>query len=325
MLNSIHLFHHKNHEIKSPTGIIMGPENHMWFTSLMSHQIGKINTTTNEIHLFTDPTNSMSMPANIYPDSKNFLWFTCVGSHHIGKIDPLSTDSSQSICLYLHPRIKNPVAIKRSKNGNMWFSARGSHQIGYFTPGSKQPEINFQLIEHREIRNPGAIYINQRDQLFFTNRLNDHASIGYLDCGAKAPEDTLAVHRFMNDDIQLRAWAEDTQNKIWLTTHAPDMLIFFDPTTFVKKPKFHFIKHPNIQKPDGIFLGADGYLYFVNSQSPMIGKINPLSQNPVSTLQFFSHDSIKGLCDIKPGPNHSMWFTDKAGDGIGQLCIPEAK
>ena len=297
----------------------MGPDQHIWFTSLMNNRVGKIDTFTYEISLFHDSTNALIMPANIYPDSNNMLWFTCVGSHHLARIDPFSRDPSASIQLFSHQFIKNPVAIKRSRNGNLWFSARGSNVLGYINPEAADPEKSIHIFKHPNIYSPAAIFITPNDQLFFTNNESNNSGVGYLDCSAKHPNESILIHPFLDKKATHRAWAQDNQNKMWLTIHEPDLLVCFDPNSFIHNPEFFLVEHPEINKPDGIYLADDGFLYFVNTGSSSIGKLDPLSPDPSSTLQIYTHNSLKGLCDIKPGPNRSMWFTDKGGNAIGRL------
>lgn len=318
---SIELFSDEKGLLDGPTGIIMGPDSNMWFTSLMSNAIGRLDTTTHKITLFHDCSQQMIMPANIYPDSQSKMWFTCTGSNHIGQINVFAENPQESIKLLSHPQILNPVAIKRSSNGNLWVSSRKSNTLCYFNPQSLSPKDTISIISDKKLVSPAAIFISEEDKLFFTNNDKNNSGIGYIDCASKAPADSLIIQSFIDNNAQLRAWAQDSQGKLWLTCQAPDMLVYFIAETFVDTPQYHIVTHSQISKPDGIYLGEDGYLYFVNTGLPSIGRIDPHSNNPGKTLQFFHHEQIKGLFDIKPGPNSTMWFTDKKGNAIGKLNL----
>lgn len=318
---NIHIFYDKQNRISAPTGIIMGPDHQIWFTSLMNHAIGRINPSTHEISMFFDSTDAMKMPANIYPGPDRCLWFTCVGSNHIGRIDPFAKNPANSITLYSHSDIKKPVAIKCSSDGYIWFSARESHRIGRIHPAEKDPGKSIQTFSHHDLCSPAALFITEEDQLFFTNKKDGHVNIGFLDCCANDPGKTLSFHDFPGKEAQLRAWAQSSNEQVWLTVHSPDLLVCFNPNTFCHQPDFTFLSHPSINKPDGIYSGKDGYLYFVNTGSPSIGRLDPSSSNPLDSLELFEHDAIKGLCDIKPGPDDAMWFTDKVGGAVGKIDL----
>ncbi len=306
--------------IKAPTGIISGLNRQVWFTSLENNGIGSIDPFSGHIELFFDPDKRIQYPANIYEGLDQCMWFTCVGSNHLVRFNP----THQAMTLYSHPEMKAPVAIKRSADGRIWFSCRDSNAIGCIDTSAKEPGSTLQLFQHAQIMRPAAIYATADNKLIFLNTMTGAPSIGMLDCSASHPEKSIVVHPLEHTHLQLRAFAQDRQGYIWNACF-PNMFVKYQPHTFAAHPEFHFYTHADLHNPDGLYLGKDETIWFVNSGANSIGRFNPSHATPLASLQLFSHADMELPFDIKPAADGNMWFTNKKSNTLGKITVPKGE
>lgn len=114
-----------------PIGIVVGPDDNVWFTEKDGHKIGKLDTKSNVITEYPTPTaNSGPVGIAVGPD-KN-IWFTEADANKIGKLDP---DNPQNIQEFTVPTSgSSPLYITSGPDGALWFAEVLGHKIGRIDP-----------------------------------------------------------------------------------------------------------------------------------------------------------------------------------------------
>jgi hypothetical protein len=70
-------------------------------------------------------------------------------------------------------------------------------------------------------------------------------------------------------------------------------------------------------EPEGITVGADGNIWFVDNAANAIGRINPTTD--LVTTYTTGLSSSAGLNQITPGPDGNLWFTETSAGQIGTI------
>ncbi|MEM3521974.1 MAG: hypothetical protein QW589_02040 [Candidatus Bathyarchaeia archaeon] len=129
------------HEYKLPTdyswsnlwGIIVDPEDNVWFASNARNFIGKFDKTT--ISIFTIPTPNSGPKHLVYDPRGPFIWFTMAVANKIGRLNPLAAEGKGEIVEYSLPATLNaPDHIAIDSFGFIWFTCEGSNTIGKLNP-----------------------------------------------------------------------------------------------------------------------------------------------------------------------------------------------
>jgi virginiamycin B lyase len=117
-----------------------------------------------------------------------------------------------------------------------------------------------------------------------------------------------------------RAWSDDREGRIWLTVQDPDALVCIDPRAPDPEASIVVIEASLLQRPDGIWRGDDGGIWFANSAANSIGRIDPSAADPGDSLEAFgAPPDVDGPFDIKDGPDGWLWFTNKTGNTMGRI------
>lgn len=74
---------------------------------------------------------------------------------------------------------------------------------------------------------------------------------------------------------------------------------------------------PTIDDPEGIVLGPDGNLWFINYDGGSGGSIGSIT--PAGVVSNFSAPSVDGPAGITVGPDGALWFTNSGNNSIGRI------
>ena len=98
----------------APFGIVAGPDDALWYTTMGSERVGRI-TTAGEIEEFPAP----GMPSMIASGPDGALWFTLNQGNAIGRIDTQGRITTRK----LETPSAGPVGIAATHDGAVWFRA----------------------------------------------------------------------------------------------------------------------------------------------------------------------------------------------------------
>lgn len=294
--------------LNAPSGII-GAAGDVWFTNIGDNRVGRIRD--EKVEIFADPAGAVKFPANIFPGSDGRVWFTSLGSDALVAIDPRAADPSSTITSYPLPEGSKPVALKSGPDGLLWFSLRGINAIGCLDPRAAAPTESLRVVTSPTIAGPAALFVTPEGTVWWVNSSTN--TIGGLD--PKSGEVGVIEHLTGT----ARAWAQTSDGTLWVTTREPAGLLSFDPAD-----PLHSVRHvtgDGVAEPDGVWVGADGALWFADTGANAIGRYSP----EAGTWTFFgAPPEVDGPFDIKAGPDPSdgnLWFTNKTGNSLGRISI----
>jgi virginiamycin B lyase len=290
--------------LDAPSGIITAFDE-VWFTNIGADNVGRVRE--GRIEVFDGPPGSgIRFPANIFPGSDGRVWFTSLGSDALAAIDPAAPDPAQTITTYPLPENSRPVALKAGSDGRLWFSLRGTDAIGTLDPAD--PSGSLRLVTGPAIAGPAALFVAADDSVWWVNSTS--GTVG----GYRPATETLTTVDAL--PASPRAWAQTPDGLLWLTTRQPAGLLCFNPGD--PSGTLRHITDPQLAEPDGICAAADGTLWLVDTAANAIVGYTPGSA--ASWHRYGAPPDVDGPFDIKPGPHPTvMWFTNKAGNSIGQL------
>jgi streptogramin lyase len=294
------------HAFPLPPGVIAasiaaGPEGDMWFTEPESLAIGRI-TPGGTITVFK---GTKGAPDGIALGPEGDMWFAEPGPHMaIGRITPGGEITEFSEGLNQHP-----FEITRGPEGNMWFTT--PHSIGRITPSGQITEFSKYLAG-----DPGAITAGAEGNLWFTVESVTTPAIGQITPAG-------AITEFPIE----HSWIKPTA-----ITRAADGAVAFTASGENPGEEFEYLIGLIVPSgamyfkgvgavPDGIATGPDGNLWFAGEgdepgKSSAIGRVDG-NVKPEEFPDAGAHDFTSGLAEelepeaIAPGPEGSMWFTNK--------------
>ncbi len=282
------------------TSIAAGPEGDMWFTEPESMTIGRITSAGT----ITEFTGLKAVPGGITLGLEGDMWFAEFGPHMaIGRITPAG-----QITEFNEGLNNDPSEIARGPEGNMWFTT--PHSVGRITPAGQITEFKKDLFE-----TPGAITAGADGNLWFTTK-------------GKSP----AIDRVTPGGEITEFPIEETWRQPFAIAQAADGAVAFTAGGDGKGGEYEYFI--GLVKPDGtmyfreleaipsgIASGPDGELWFAGEgnepgKSSAIGRANGNAtpeQFPADTPSDFTSGLGPEIEPeaIAPGPEGSMWFTNK--------------
>lgn len=284
-----------------PEAITKGPDGNLWFVEVAGSSIARI-TAGGVITEFPTPTPN-STPLGITNGPDGNLWFTESNGLAVGKIT-----TSGAITEFPVPTVPGGLHdIATGPDGNLWATDYFGQQIWRVsTTGST---TSFPLPSGGY---PFGITAGPDGNLWFTELFGGR--IGRITTSGTITEFSLAnvgpYEIVMGPDENL--WfTEFGGNQIGRITTSGAVTEFPIPTAGNTLCTSGF---PLGTCPEGITVGADGNLWFVEAQGN-VGKITTtgsINEYPIPT----AGSSPAG---IAAGPDGSLWFTESAGNKIGRL------
>lgn len=309
--------------INAPRAITAGPDGNMWFTNRFAHAIGRV-TPAGVVSIFADPAISFPEAITTGPDGN--LWFT--NADAVGRITPAGVVTS-----FGGDGISKPTAITLGPDGNIWWV--GDQQVGRITPDG-----GIVTFTDDRIDTPRGLVAGPDGNLWFAIR-GYAPGIGRITLGGQ-------VTRFSIDNIgQPEQLAVGADGNLWFTNTSIDMIGRITPagaitaftgatvrrgsgitpgpdgSLWVAMPPGQIGQlttagdvtlHPAGGFPYGIATGADGNLWFTDTEGDSVGRMTP-----AGAVATYRGTGISGPHGITTGPDGNLWFTNKDNQSIGRI------
>jgi streptogramin lyase len=154
-----------------PVGITMGPDGNVWFTEYNALNIGQLTPSKVPVFNYEFPV-AAGNPRVIVPGSDGNLWF--VEPSSIGRITPAGI-------LTEFPDPNNPIDITPGPDGNLWFiegsvGCGGNGTVGRITTSGIITDFSFPTCPHEISAGPdGNLWLTAFDQNIY--RMDSSGSI----------------------------------------------------------------------------------------------------------------------------------------------------
>ncbi len=284
--------------------IVAGPEGDMWFTEPEAAAIGRITPAGT----ITEFKGLKGAPDGIALGPEGNLWFADVGPHMaIGRITPAGEITEFSEGLNYHP-----YSIARGAEGDLWFTTPST--IGRITPAGQITEYKKGVFE-----TPGAITAGGDGNLWFTVEGTEPA------IGRVTPAGEVSEYPIAHKWLEPNAITEAADGSVAFTTASGDNEGgVYEAVVGLVTPAGKIYLSPAERLdaiPAGIATGPDGQLWFAGEgvepgKSSTIGRVSG-ELKPEEFPNEEAHYFTAGLAPelepegIAPGPDASMWFTNK--------------
>jgi streptogramin lyase len=237
----------------SPQGIALGSDDNIWATEPDRNKVFRVAPD----RTMTEFSVSLGKPWNIVSGPGGDLWFTEHGGG--GVVGHISTTGA--VTEYTAGIETDTAGIAFGPDGNVWFTEPTADKIGRITPAGVVTE--FGLAAHAQ---PYAITTGPDGNLWFTEQGNGGA-IGTIDLVTQA--------------ITEYSTGLTASSKPAGIVTASDGFLYFSETAAGKIGKISdkgiITEFPTAAKdstPDGVAVGPDGNVWFVESHSPAaLGRI----------------------------------------------------
>ncbi len=280
-----------------PEGIAAGPDGNLWFADPLTNEIGKI-TTSGVVTEYAVPKESYPDAIAAGPDGN--LWFTDELSNKIGKIT-----TSGTITEYSLPSGSEPIGITAGPDGNLWFTELGTTKIGKITTSGTVIE------EYGPLRaSPELITAGPDGNLWFTYYgTSPKAKVGKITTSGTVTEYTLLKEGGAKGITAGPA----QENALWFvrqgisgTSASVGKITTSGTVTEYSLPEY--------SEPNAIVAGADGNLWFTESNTNKIGRVTPSG-----TITEYALPKESYPLRITSGPDDNLWFTDYSSRKIGKI------
>ncbi|HEX4718799.1 MAG TPA: hypothetical protein VH300_09745 [Thermoleophilaceae bacterium] len=237
----------------APQGITLGSDDKVWFTEPAKNKVARVAPDGT----FTEFPVSVGKPWDIVSGPGGDLWFTEHGGG--GAIGHITT--AGTVTEYTTGIETDTSGIADGPDGNVWFTEPAADKIGRITPTGAVTE--FALAGHAK---PYAITTGPDGNMWFTEQGNGGA-IGTIDLATQAI-------------TQYTTGLTANSNPAGIVT-ASDGFLYFTETAADKVGKISgkgtITEFPTPTKaavPDGVAVGPDGNVWFVEPHNPAaLGRI----------------------------------------------------
>jgi uncharacterized repeat protein (TIGR01451 family) len=277
-------------------GLTTGPDGNLWFTELVSNQIGRI-TPTGIVTEFPIPS-AISSPGEITTGPDGNLWFTEQNGNKIGRITPAGSVTE----FPLPEPQRQPSDIITGPDGNLWFTEQDVGQIGRITPLGFVTEFPLP----NSLSAPTSITVGPDDNLWFTeiaaNKIGRITPTGIITEFSIPTPITNPVEIVTGPDGNL--WfAQANTNQIGRMTLTGVVTEFSVPT--------------KSSIPQFITVGPDGNLWFTESGGNKVGYITTSG----TITEFPTPTGGSQPLNITSGPDGNVWFVEELTNKIGRINL----
>ena len=287
----------------TPASIAAGPEGDMWFSEETPMAIGRIAPDGQ----ITEFKGLKSVPDGIALGAEGDMWFAEPGPHMaIGRITPAGEITEFSEGLNEHP-----FAIARGAEGDMWFTT--PHSVGRITPAGQITEFTKDLSG-----TPNSIAAGADGNLWFTVE-----SVGHPAIDSVTPNGEITEFPIAHTWLQPVAITQAADGAVAFVASGDNGGGVYESVVGVVKPSgaMYLTQAEQLEAiPAGIATGPEGELWFTGESEPgkpsAIGRVDG-NLKPEEFAGEHAHDFTTGLAAelepeaIAPGPEGSMWFTNK--------------
>ncbi|HZV76672.1 MAG TPA: hypothetical protein VFF63_02795 [Candidatus Babeliales bacterium] len=279
-----------------PMYIVRGPQNALWFSEFFTQAIGRI-AMDGQITEF--PLGSQNDIEGIVEGADGNLWFSEPGANAIGRMTPQGAVTSFPINAY----DPDPRGITLGPDGNVWYAEFDDGYIGRVTP--QGVITRFALPDYQSV--PWDVKTGPDGVLYVSESGADR--IARFDVSTLQFETSLDV---------------PTQGATpWGILYAPDKHIWFterrgnniaEILSSGTIREFAIAQHECY--PEALAAGPDGELWFTESLTADLGRINPATGKFGSVVALPSGSIPNG---IALGFNKSLFFTVDNYDEPSQI------
>lgn len=307
-----------------PQGIIVGPDNALWFAENSVSAIGRISTSAASGTHPSGYSNGLSANAQpvalAYASDDRKIWFTECGSGKIGNIDPSSPASAMNEYLSPGGAGSAPYGITYGPDSNMWFTEQ-------YSLDSKVVKFNASAIDggigsmheyptKTSSSSPGWITTGPDKNLWFTEPGVD--KIGTMTTSGTAND---FMGPLVTNSLGAGQIATGPDGALWFTEENPGggsasagHRIARVTTAGSITQEYAFTN--TFTEPAGIVTGPDGALWFAEYCNNAIGRLDP---NTKTLVEFSLPNTGSYPWGIIKGPDGALWFTEYIGNRIGKL------
>lgn len=295
----------------SPDGIVLGPDGNIWFTEGQSGEIGRVNYVGGccSITEFELPSQaSQPDPDGIIRGPDGALWFTEPGINEIGRLNPsqVAAGTSQGITEYPVPGAtigqtgggnvaEAADSITTGPDGDLWFTEAGSQKIGVMSTSGAM--VNTFPISGTLTGEPYGIVEGPDGVMWFTeagsaNRIGQVIPAGTT---VTVAGNTITYGSTSVTEFSLPPAPTGAYGALWSIAVGPDHNLWF---TYGAGSDNAGVGCINIEgyaaqypaptpgaNPDGISVGADGALWFTESNPSKIARLYPVVCNATTNAQ----------------------------------------
>ena len=239
--------------VNGPWGVTLGPDGNVWYTSLVTVTIGRLELPSGQVTEFQLPQSSE--PTDITPGPDGNLWVSVPSLINHNAIDRITPDGViTSFPLQTNAR---PGDITTGPDGNLWFTIGGNARIGRMTPAGDLTVFPVPS----DFGSPQGITVGPDGALWFAagpaiGRITVDGVVTRFPSGVTIAYDITAG---LDDTLWFTANNFD-QDSIGRITTSGDLTLF--PVAVDSKPF-------------GITLGSDGNVWFVERDANKLGRITP--------------------------------------------------
>jgi len=269
-----------------PGYIVSGPQKALWFTELFTGKIGRMKTDGTMTEF---PISNGQEPEGITVGADGNLWFTEPGANEIGRMTPQGVTALFQIT---GPN-PSPRGITLGPDGNVWFVELYDGYIGRITPHGAITRFRIPASSPYA----WAITTGPDGDLWFTESAVD--AIGRFNPRTQQFDASIPVPTQSSTPWAILLTPD---KHVWFTERTGDKIAEVDGSSNVRE--FQIAQQGSY--PEDLTLGSDGDLWFTESQTGALGRINPAT-GKFGRIVTLPTGSIPNA--IASGPNKNVFFT----------------
>lgn len=281
----------------SPTEIVLGPDNKLWFAQSGANRIGNIDV-SGTITEFELPT-SYASPSAITAGPDGSIWVIGKNTRSVNRIAKVSPTTGAMTEFQFSDGLAGAQWIAGGPDGNVWFTESGKRQIGKITPLGAVTE--FPMKTSGMI--PAAITKGSDGNIWFT----EEDGSGKSSIAKITPLGTITEYSIPNNS-RPESIVLGPDNNIWFTENNAGKIGRIIPSTGAVQ-EFNV----NATNPSGITKGPDGMLWFFEEGGDQ--RIAKMDIN--GNVTYYTFGSLAG--GMTAGPDGNIWVTNVVGKKIQKI------
>ncbi|HZZ00578.1 MAG TPA: hypothetical protein VFE36_13500 [Candidatus Baltobacteraceae bacterium] len=299
-----------------PEGIVVGPDNAIWFAENIGNAIGRITTNaaagTHPAEYSSGMTASAGPVALAVAPDDHKIWFTENEIGNVASIDP----STHAITEYGTPSGSGDLTygITAGSDGNMWFTEECTlhSNIGKFNANAEDGGVGVihEYATNASMSGPAWIAAGPDNKLWFTETAVD--KIGTITTAGTGANDFALASNSVGDG----RITSGPDGALWFSEENPNSGHSIQRITTGGSITSEHSFSNTFTSAMGIVTGPDGALWFVENGNNAIGRIDPTTK---TVFEFSLPNASSNPWGIVKGPDGALWFTECLGDRIGKL------
>jgi streptogramin lyase len=277
--------------IHGPSSIIVGPEDHLWFTS--DEGVVELDQVTGDMTVYPDTDEEMTILWEILMTEDGDLWVTGEDDQGIARFDPDTGDYTP----YTTAGLNRPISLVEGPDGNLWFKnfSSSSKLLGRITPAGA-----ITLFDTPTLQSTTSLISGPDGAIWFADE--DADRIGRITAAGAVT--TYADPTGRVDEPRSLVLAED--GHIWFGSPGSNRLGRIDPAT---KAIDTFLGQRNALNVSPIWEADGGSLWFIVGHRQVIARMDlPSCNGRTATV-------VRGVGDVTT-PGNDVVLGTSAGETI---------